>query len=95
MARAPGLLICCSLLAGIAAHSAIRAQEPPAGYPARPIRLITSSVPGGGLDIICRSVGQMLTERLGQSVIVDRRQQAGREYRPCDRPCSQGRARRS
>ena len=50
-----------------------RAQDAPRGYPARPIRLIVPVVPGGGLDIICRSVGQMLTERWGQSVIIDNR----------------------
>ena len=50
-----------------------RAQDAPPGYPARPIRIIVPVVPGGGLDIICRSIGQMLTERWGQSVIVDNR----------------------
>jgi hypothetical protein len=50
-----------------------RAQDAPSGYPARPIRIIVPVVPGGGLDIICRSVGQMLTERWGQSVIIDNR----------------------
>jgi tripartite-type tricarboxylate transporter receptor subunit TctC len=53
------------------------AQEVPPGYPVRPIRIIVSSVPGGGLDLICRSVGQMLAERLGQSVIVDNRTGGG------------------
>ena len=54
-----------------------RAQDAPPGYPARPIRIIVPVVPGGGLDIICRSVGQMLTERWGQSVIVDNRAGGG------------------
>jgi len=43
-----------------------RAQEAPPGYPARPIRIIVPVVPGGGLDMICRSIGQMLTGRWGQ-----------------------------
>ena len=50
-----------------------RAQDAPPGYPTRPIRIIVPVVPGGGLDIISRSVGQMLTERWGQSVIIDNR----------------------
>jgi len=75
--RAFGFLLCCFLVAGHASHAPTQAQELPAGYPSRPIRLITSSVPGGGLDLICRSVAQMLTERLGQSVIVDNRPGGG------------------
>jgi tripartite-type tricarboxylate transporter receptor subunit TctC len=72
--RASGFLLCCFLVAG---HAPVQAQELPAGYPSRPVRLITSSVPGGGLDLICRSVGQLLTDRLGQSLIVDNRPGGG------------------
>lgn len=49
------------------------AQTPPPGYPVRPIRIIVPAVPSGGLDIVCRSIGQMLTDRWGQSVVVDNR----------------------
>ena len=65
------------LLASFGWHVPSRAQDVPAGYPSRPIRIIVSSVAGGGLDLISRSVGQMLTERLGQSVIVDNRTGGG------------------
>src|SRR3954469_11505704 len=65
------------LFAMFAWHTPLRAQEPPRGYPARPIRIIVPVVAGGGLDIICRSVGQMLTEKWGQSVIVDNRPGGG------------------
>src|SRR6185503_15494091 len=58
-------------------HAPLQAQEAPPGYPARPIRIIVPVVPGGGLDIICRAIGQMLTERWGQSVIVDNRSGGG------------------
>jgi tripartite-type tricarboxylate transporter receptor subunit TctC len=61
------------LLLSFAWNAPSRAQDAPPGYPARPIRIIVPVVPGGGLDIICRSIGQMLTERWGQSVIVDNR----------------------
>ena len=61
------------LLVSFGWHAPSRAQDAPPGYPARPIRIIVPVVPGGGLDIICRSVGQMLTERWGQSVIIDNR----------------------
>ncbi len=43
------------------------------GYPARPIRIIITVVPGGGADITARAIGQKLTEAWGQQVIVDNR----------------------
>ena len=67
----------CSLLVGLAWHSDIRAQDKPAGYPVRPIRIIVPVVPGGGLDAISRAVAQMLTERWGQTVVVDNRPGGG------------------
>src|SRR5262245_18363500 len=42
-------------------------------YPTRPIRLIVSFPPGGAVDVIARTVGQPLGERLGQSVVIDNR----------------------
>jgi tripartite-type tricarboxylate transporter receptor subunit TctC len=72
--RASRLLLCCAFLGG---GFPTFAQELPGGYPSRPVRLITSSVPGGGLDLMCRSVAHMLNERWGQSVIVDNRTGGG------------------
>ena len=40
-------------------------------YPAQPIKLIVGFTPGTGIDIIARTVGQKLQERLGQPVIVE------------------------
>ena len=46
-------------------------------YPSRPLTLIVF-VPAGGLpDISARFVGQSLSERLGQSIVVDNRPGAG------------------
>ncbi len=40
-------------------------------YPSQPIKLIVGFTPGTGIDIIARSVGQKLAERLGQPVVVE------------------------
>ncbi|HSF22431.1 MAG TPA: tripartite tricarboxylate transporter substrate binding protein [Burkholderiales bacterium] len=52
-------------------------QAPAERYPYRPIRLIQPFPPGGGADVAARFVGQILTERLGQTVVVDNRGGAG------------------
>lgn len=40
-------------------------------YPSRPITLVVSYTPGGNLDIIARTVGRKLSEKLGQPVIIE------------------------
>lgn len=44
-----------------------------ADYPQRPIRLIVPFAPGGGLEITARSIGQKLTEKRGQAIVIDNR----------------------
>ncbi|HEV2008224.1 MAG TPA: tripartite tricarboxylate transporter substrate binding protein [Burkholderiales bacterium] len=46
-------------------------------YPIKPLRLIVPFPPGGGNDILARSVGQRLSEIVGQQIIVDNRGGAG------------------
>jgi tripartite-type tricarboxylate transporter receptor subunit TctC len=46
-------------------------------YPTRPIRWIVPYPAGGATDLIARLIGQWLTERLGQPVIIDNRPGGG------------------
>jgi tripartite-type tricarboxylate transporter receptor subunit TctC len=46
-------------------------------YPARPVHLIVGFAPGGSADILARLMGQWLSERFGQQIIVENRAGAG------------------
>ena len=48
-----------------------------AAYPERPLRLVVPYSAGGSTDTVARIVGQRLSERLGQQIVVDNRTGAG------------------
>jgi tripartite-type tricarboxylate transporter receptor subunit TctC len=69
-------------LAGIVAAGIVTALALPrravaAGYPDRPVHIIAGFSAGGGVDITARLIGQWLSEKLGQSFIVENRPGAG------------------
>jgi len=65
------------LAVGAAALSALSRIARAQAYPSRPIRWVVGFVPGGATDIIARLMGQWLSERLGQSVVIENRPGAG------------------
>jgi tripartite-type tricarboxylate transporter receptor subunit TctC len=42
-------------------------------YPTRPIRVVVGYAPAGGTDIFVRLIGQPLSDRLGQSLVIENR----------------------
>ena len=71
---ATGRRLGCWLAAALlACGEASVAQDKPAGYPIRPIRLVISGAPGAGGDMMARAVAQMMTDAWGQNAIVDNR----------------------
>jgi len=50
---------------------------PAQDYPVRPVRLVVGFPPGGAVDIMGRTIGTKLSERLEQPLVVDNRPGAG------------------
>jgi tripartite-type tricarboxylate transporter receptor subunit TctC len=65
------------LAAGAAALPAVSRIADAQSYPSRPVRLIAPFPPGGSIDITARLIGQWLSERLGQQIVVENRPGAG------------------
>jgi len=61
------------VLIGCLAASMASAQP----YPAKPVRLVIPFPPGGSNDVVGRVIAAQLTDRLGQTVIVDNRGAGG------------------
>ena len=64
-------------VAGSIGSPALAQSDPAQAYPGKPIRIIVGFGPGGGNDIFARLIGQKLSERLGQPVLVENKPGAG------------------
>ncbi len=58
-----------SIIAMAAAQLTAQAQ----GYPNRPVRIVAPSAPASAADTVARVIAPLLSERIGQPVVVDTR----------------------
>src|SRR5215471_3365648 len=65
------------ITAGVAASSLVARGANAQNYPTRPVRLILGYPVGGSTDLVARIIGAWLTDRLGQSVVVENKPGAG------------------
>lgn len=62
--------ICWLIVGAMAAVSSVTLAQ---DYPARSVRMLVPFPPGGGTDLIARLVGRHLSEKWGQTVVIDNR----------------------
>jgi len=65
------------LAAGAAALPVTSGVAHAQSYPARPVRLVIGYTPGGSADLTARLMGQWLSEKLGQSFVIENRPGGG------------------
>jgi tripartite-type tricarboxylate transporter receptor subunit TctC len=72
--------LCLSVTATVAAAVAAAAlitSPALAAYPEKPIRIVVPFAPGGGTDLIARTLGNAMSKDLGKSVIIDNKPGGG------------------
>jgi len=66
-------VVATAFIAAVAAVSPVRAQD----YPSRLVHLVVPQAAGGGTDTFARAIGQKLSERWGQPVVIENKAGAG------------------
>ncbi len=72
----PVAIVAALLFAG-AVQAQSRLPRELANYPAKALRFIVPSSPGGGADVLARSIGPRMAEVLGKPVVIENRSGAG------------------
>lgn len=72
------MLTCRTLVhAALIAAAAFACNAVAQNYPTKPVRIVVTFPPGGSSDVVARQVAPLLSERLGQSFVVDNKPGAG------------------
>jgi tripartite-type tricarboxylate transporter receptor subunit TctC len=66
-----------SLAAGAATLPLVARIATAQAYPTRPIRIVVGYPAGGSTDLVARIVGQWVSERLGQPILIENKPGAG------------------
>jgi tripartite-type tricarboxylate transporter receptor subunit TctC len=75
--HARGLSILVLAAAAVFVANEAHTQTAADKYPEKPIKIIVPFAPGGSTDILARVIGQKLTEKWGQPVVIETRPGAG------------------
>ena len=68
------LLLVGTLLAGVSCFSGFSAAQ---SFPSKPIKIVVPNAAGGAADITARTVGQVVSQTIGQAVVVENKPSAG------------------
>src|SRR5687767_1213949 len=66
-------LCAAAFMSALAASAGAYAAEPASTFPERPIRVVVPFPPGGGTDLVTRTIQPALMARLGQQIVIDNR----------------------
>ncbi len=67
----------CLMACSIAVHAQVTSTGSGQGYPNKTIRIVVPYPAGGGIDLISRAIGNQLSQRWGQPVVIENKPGSG------------------